>query len=96
MQDLQQESRLTKVFGNGTYAKLIEFFILNKNSDYSISEISTKTGIGRTTLYAIIPKLLDEGIITKSRDVGPSKLFKLNTDSETVKLLLKLYATMEE
>ena len=96
MQYLQQESRFTKVFGNGSYAKIIQFFVANKNTDYSISDVADKTGIGRTTLHAIIPKLLDEGIITKTRDVGPSKLFKLNTVSETVKQLLKLYTTMEE
>ncbi len=92
---LKQESTFRKVFGEGSLARAIEFFIINKDMDYSISELSEKTDIGRTTLHQIIPVLLDEGIIIKSREVGPSKLFRLNKESNTVKVLLKLYSSME-
>ncbi len=92
---LEQQSTFKKVFGESSFAQVLEFFIVYKDVDYSISEIASKCDIGRTTLHIIIPKLLDEGIIIKSRQVGSSKLFKLNKESKTVKLLLELYSSME-
>jgi len=86
------ENSILHIFGNGPYARVLEFFVTNKNSDFTISQIAERSDIARTTLWGgVLKKLLDEGIITKSREIGNAKLFKLNTSSKKVKILLDFY-----
>ena len=40
-------------------------------------------------IYKILPKLLKENLVVVTRKVGKAKLYKLNTENELVKLILK-------
>ena len=81
---------------NNPMLKIIEFLVENKEQDFTISEISGGADVARTTLWnGILESLLNEGIITKTRDVGNAKLYKLNIQDEKVKAIIKLYETLK-
>ena len=59
--------------------------------DYSLSDIAENSNIGWTTLHRIWGKLLKNGIVKPTREIGRAKLFKLNEENPAVKELIKLY-----
>ena len=44
-------------------------------------------GMAKITMYKTIPLIEDSGIITPSRKIGKTQLYRLNGDSSTVKHL---------
>jgi len=59
--------------------------------DYSLSDIAENSNIGWTTLHRIWGKLLKNGIVKPTREIGRAKLFKLNEENPAVKELIRLY-----
>ena len=78
-----------EIFGDSLQAKLLDFLGDHPNYDYNISDLSEYAGISHPTLYKIIPEMVKKGLIIETRKVGKSKMYKLNTDNEIVKVILK-------
>ena len=79
----------TKIFGENPQTKLLNFLADHPDYDYTISDLVEKTGVSKPTIYKILPKLLEENLIVVTRKVGKSKLYKLNTENEIARLILK-------
>ncbi len=90
---IQQKPVLSKFLGDTSMTKVIEFLIRNPGKEFTVSEIANGAGIGRTTLWEgnLLIKMIDVGLVTKTREIGSAKLFKLNTKSQTTRKLLDLY-----
>ncbi|KAA0001914.1 MAG: winged helix-turn-helix transcriptional regulator [Thermoplasmata archaeon] len=91
------------IFGNNPFAKILDFLGDHPDYDYNISDLSEYTEISRPTLYKIIPELVRKKLLIETRKVGKSKMYKLNTENEIVKVILKfdfeladIVAKMEE
>ncbi len=78
-----------EIFGDSPQAKILDFLGDHPNYDYSISDLAEYTGVSRPTLYKIIPEMVKKGLIIETRKVGKSKMYKLNTENEIVKVILK-------
>lgn len=78
-----------EIFEDSSQAKILDFLGDHPNYDYSISDLSEYTNVSRPTLYKIIPEMVKKGLIIETRKVGKSKMYKLNTDNEIVKVILK-------
>jgi len=79
----------TKIFGENPQTKLLNFLADHPDYDYTIADLVEKTKISKPTIYKILPKLLKENLVVVTRKVGKAKLYKLNTENELVKLILK-------
>ena len=79
----------TKIFGENPQTKLLNFLADHPDHDYTIADLVKKTGVSKPTIYKILPKLLKENLVVVTRKVGKAKLYKLNTENELVKLILK-------
>ena len=77
------------IFGGSPQAKMLDFLGDLPDYDYSISDIAEYAEVSRPTLYKIIPDLMKKQLITETREVGKSKMYKLNTENEIIKLILK-------
>ena len=77
------------IFGNNPQTKILDFLADYPRFDYSITEISEKSGVSRPTVYKIINILLEKKLIVKTRDQGNSSLYKLDTDNKLVQVMLK-------
>ena len=77
------------IFGASPQAKILDFLGDHPDYDYSISDIAEYANVSRPTLYKIIPDLIKKQLIIETRTVGKSKMYKLNTKNEIVKLILK-------
>ena len=71
-------------------ARILDHMVVMKAYDYSISDISRMSGVGIKTALRVIHRLESRGILTRTRTVGRSIMFTLNTGSRTAKMLERL------
>ena len=79
-----------EVFGNNPIMKVLDFLITFQSFDYSLTEIAKNPGVSYSTLQTFWDKLKKNKIVIKTRRVGKSDLFKLNTYNPAIKQLIKL------
>ena len=87
---LNNDSVFVEVFGNNPMMKVLDFLITFADFDYPMTEIAKNSGVSYSTLQIFWPKLEKNNIVIKTRRVGKSDLFKLNTSNPAVKYLIKL------
>ncbi len=80
--------QFTDVFGTSPRVKLLDFLADHIDFDYTISQLHEFSGISRPTLYDLLEELIEEGMVLRTRTVGDSAFFKLDTDSPKVVALL--------
>ncbi|MDP4039962.1 MAG: helix-turn-helix domain-containing protein [Candidatus Pacearchaeota archaeon] len=87
---LENNSIFTEVFGNNPVIKVLDFLITFADFDYPLTEIAKNSGVSYSTLQTFWHKLERNNIIVKTRRVGKSNLYKLNTQNPAVKQLIRL------
>ena len=76
-----------EIFGNSPQVKVIDLLITQDNLEYTKKEIAECAGVGRSTLYTFWETLERYEIVKKTRRIGNTWLYKINSDSPAVKAL---------
>lgn len=79
---------LERIFQN-SIARILDFFIINQNFNFSTSEISELSDVPLRTIQRIIPQLVEKEIIKEVKRSKKNKAFELNKDSELAEILNK-------
>ena len=87
---MENESVFIEIFGNNPVMKVLDFLITFQLFDYPLTEIAKNSGVGYSTLQTFWDNLERNNIVIKTRRVGKSDLYKLNTKNPAVKQILKL------
>jgi hypothetical protein len=87
---MENESVFIEVFGNSPVMKVIDFLITFQLFDYPLTEIAKNSGVSYSTMQTFWPDLEKNSIVIKTRRVGKSDLYKLNTKNPAVTQLIKL------
>lgn len=87
---MEYKSSFRLVFGNSPIVKVIDFFLDNREFDYSLTNIAKNSDIGWSTLHGFWKNVVKLGIVTKTRRIGRAELYKLNLNSPVVKKLIDL------
>jgi DNA-binding transcriptional ArsR family regulator len=87
---MKNETIFVEIFGNNPITKVLDFLITFQLFDYPLTEIARNSGVSYSTLQALWDRLERNNIIIKTRRVGKSDLYKLNTNNPAVKQLLRL------
>lgn len=87
---LDNDSVLVEVFGNNPTIKVLDFLITFADFDYPLTEIAKNSGISYSTMQTFWHKLESNNLVTKTRRVGKSDMYKLNTNNPAVKELMRL------
>jgi len=86
-----------KVAKGNPAMRIMDFLIQNKDKDFTITEISEGSEVGRTTIWnGLLEHLSDEGLIIKTRNVGNAKMYRLNKEDEKVRALISLHNSLRE
>jgi hypothetical protein len=86
------ESLFLKKMGGKAMMQVLEFFIENRDLDYSKQDVIEFTGLSRTQIYKIWDSLLEDERIVASRMVGKkTQLYRLNSDNDVVQHLIGIY-----
>lgn len=87
---MEEKSVFSEYFMSYPKIKVLDFLILSRDMDYSMSEIAKNSGVGWTAFSEIWPNLVKKEIVIPTRKIGNAKLFKLNTKNTWVKELIKM------
>jgi predicted transcriptional regulator len=87
---MENETIFIEVFGSNLVMKVLDFLISFQSFDYLLTEIAKNSGVSYSTLQTFWDKLVRNKIVIKTRRVGKSDLYKLNTENPAVKQLIKL------
>jgi len=72
------------IFGDSPSARVLDFLADHPDSEYSITEIVERSGISRPTLYRIIEEVLQKQLVVRTRTIGNTPLYMLNTGNTLV------------
>ncbi len=92
----EEKSFFIEYFGDLPRLRIIDFLIDNLVYDYSLVEIAKGAGVAYTTLIDIFPDLIKKGIVKETRQVGKSKMYKLNRENPAVKVMLAVDMKISE
>jgi len=87
---MENETVFVELFGGNPLMRVLDFLITFQMFDYPLTEIAKNSGVSYSTLQAFWDKLVRNKIVVKTRRVGKSDLYKLNTENPAVKQLIKL------
>ena len=87
---MKYKSSFRLVFGDSPAVKVIDFFLDNREFDYSLTDIAKNAGIGWSTLHLFWKNLVIMEIVVKTRRIGRAELYKLNLNNPLVKKLIDL------
>lgn len=87
---MKNESIFIEVFGKNPIIKVLDFLITFQAFDYPLTEIAKNSGVSYSTLQIFWSKLVKNNIVIKTRKIGKSDLYKLNTKNPAVQQLIKL------
>ncbi len=87
---MEDKSSFRVVFGDSPIVKVIDFFLDNREFDYSLTDIAKNADIGWSTLHQFWSNIVKLGIVTKTRKIGRAELYKLNLNSPLVQKLIDL------
>ncbi len=76
---------LERIFQNNI-ARIIDFFIINQNFNFSSSEISEISEVPLRTVQRIIPQLVEKEIVNEIK-TNKKRVYELNKYSELVEIL---------
>ena len=84
------ETIFIEVFGNNPTMKVLDFLISFQLFDYPLTEIAKNSEVSYSTLQTFWERLEKNKIVLKTRRVGKSDLYKLNTNNPAVQQLIRL------
>ena len=87
---MEEKSSFRLVFGGTPVVKVIDFFLDNREFDYSLTDIAKNADIGWSTLHKFWSDLVKLGMVVKTRRIGRAELYRLNMESPMVKKLIEL------
>jgi len=79
---------LERLFGS-SMARLLDFFTLHKNYEYSKTEVAECAEVSIRTVLRALPYLEEHGIVKHTRTVGNAEMYQTNTESPIIQHLYK-------
>lgn len=86
---MEEESIFIKVLGDYPLIKVLNYLLIYRDLDYSLTDITEGSEVAWSTLNLLWPKLEEMQMVVHTRDVGKAKMFKLNTGNNLVKELVR-------
>ncbi len=87
---ISADSIYLKVLGISPQTKLLDFFLNNTDSDFSINEVVEKSKVSYPIAIKLIDSLLKQSLIIVTRKIGKASLLKINLQNSIIKHLLEL------
>lgn len=82
---------LENLFGENNSIKVLDFFVMGKDFDFTLTQIHNGTGLSRTAIRNALEKLKKVQLIEQSRADKKSAYYRINKKSDKFKLIEQLY-----
>lgn len=90
MKTKENKSFFLMQFGDTPQLRVLDFLIGFNFFDYPMTEIARNSNVSYNSLKVFFDNFVKSGIVIKTRKIGKSDYYKLNTDNSFVKNLIKL------
>ncbi|MEK6964262.1 MAG: hypothetical protein AABX70_07595 [Nanoarchaeota archaeon] len=90
MEEALEKSAFMEYLGDYPLIRVLDFLILGRDMDYSLTEIAKNAGVGWTAFSELWPRLIQKEIVTFTRKIGNAQLYRLNQKNPWVKELIKM------
>lgn len=90
---MAEESIFLEYVGDSPRMRVLQYLIEGREFDFTLTDM-LNAGVSWGTLNQLIPKLLELGIVAKTRKIGRATLYTLNKNNEVAKQLMKIYDTL--
>ncbi len=70
--------------------RILQYLIEGRDFDYTLTDL-LQAGVSWGTLNQLVPRLVELGMIVKTRKIGRATLYKINRPNEAVQQLVVLY-----
>lgn len=87
---MKEESIFLDHVGDNPRMRVLQYLIEGRYFDYTLTDL-LNAGVSWGTLNTLIPKLLELGIVIKTRKIGRATLYKINQENVAVRQLIALY-----
>jgi DNA-binding transcriptional ArsR family regulator len=87
---MKEESIFLDYVGDNPRMRILQYLIEGRDFDYTLTDL-LNAGVSWGTLNTLVPKLLELGIVVKTRKIGRATLYKINRKNFAVKQLIGLY-----
>lgn len=81
---MEEKSLFIEILGDYPLIRVLNFLLIFREFDYSLTEIAEEAGVAWSTLHTVWPKLEQLGFVKQTREIGNAKLYKLNTENPLV------------
>ncbi|MFH0870061.1 MAG: hypothetical protein V1866_03315 [archaeon] len=81
----------TELFGSSPELRALDFLLIHRNYDYSLTEIARNAGVGWTTINLFWKTWTKKGFVVKTRRIGRAQLYELNKKNLFVKEIMALH-----
>jgi len=88
---MKSKTLFTGLLGLSPEIKVLDFLLIHKNYDYSLTEIARNSYIGWTTLHLFWKKWVKAGIVKRTRRIGRAQMYELNKQNLLVKKIVELH-----
>ncbi|NHJ49756.1 MAG: MarR family transcriptional regulator [Asgard group archaeon] len=82
---------LTSVFGKSVQIRIIEFFLVNEEGIYQLTEIAKLLGVSHSQVHERIDNLVRKRLLLETKS-SRNRLFELNKNHPITKQLKDLYS----
>lgn len=90
MKRKENRSIFLECFGDTPQLRVFDFLIDNHFFDFPMTEMARGSNVSYNSLKEFFPKMIEAGILIKTRKIGKSDYYKLNTENIFIKNLIKL------
>lgn len=90
MKRKENKSFFLMQFGDTPQLRVLDFLIGFNFFDYPLTEIAKNSNVSYNSLKVFFDDFVKSGIVIKTRKVGKSDYYKLNTENSFVQNLIKL------
>ena len=87
---MENQTLFIEIFGKNPVMKVLDFLMTYQLFDYPLTEIAKNSGVSYSTLQTFWNRLEKNNIVIKTRRIGKSDLYQLNTNNPAIKQLIKL------
>lgn len=87
---MAEESIFLEYVGDNPRMRILQYLIEGRDFDYTLTDL-LNAGVSWGTLNTLVSKLLELGIVVKTRKIGRATLYKINLENVAVKQLIELY-----
>ena len=81
---------MNNLFGDTPQLRVFDFLIGNHFFDFPMTEIARSSNVSYNSLKIFFPRLIETGILIKTRRIGKSDYYKFNTENNFVSNMIKL------